>query len=235
VLRLYGVSFVLACLLALGWGAAGAATPKRAVFSVTLTGTLTKDWTVQRSTVDEGECSKTTTTSGRWSFALATTRSSRITIVGPSSAGKPLRITGLLRGIRGTARQTGSTRLAHRGARCVGSPRTTACGPQTRSVGNASLRLTSPRRGIARFSPTRGAAATRSFRATCPEEPEEIRSIRTDLALADAPLDAADVFARDVPRFFITGNTVQDTTIEGEYDGKVTERVRWTLTFTRLR
>jgi hypothetical protein len=43
------------------------------------------------------------------------------------------------------------------------------------------------------------------------------------------------VFDRDVPRFFISGNSRQVTTIEGPYDGRVTERVRWTLTFTRLR
>jgi hypothetical protein len=42
------------------------------------------------------------------------------------------------------------------------------------------------------------------------------------------------VFDRDVPRFFISGNTQQVTTLEGPYDGRVTERVRWTLTFTRV-
>ncbi len=52
--------------------------------------------------------------------------------------------------------------------------------------------------------------------------------------LADAPLSAADVFGRDVPRFYIRGNTTQETTIDGEYDGRVTERARWTLTFTRV-
>ena len=61
-----------------------------------------------------------------------------------------------------------------------------------------------------------------------------MRALRTDLRLADAPLSAADVFSRQVPRFFIGGNTTQETTIEGEYDGKVTEHVRWTLTFTRV-
>ena len=82
----------------------------------------------------------------------------------------------------------------------------------------------------ARASPPRG-----RFRSGCPEEPVDIRAIRTDLALADAPLSSADVFDRDVPHFFVSVNTTQETTIEGDYDGRVTERVRWTLTFTRLR
>ena len=236
MLRLCGVSFMLACLLTLGWGAAGAATPQRAVFSVKLTATLSKDWTVRRATTDEGECDKITTTTGRWTLSLGTTRSSRIVIQGPAAAGKPLRISaGLVRAIAGTARQTGSARLQQRGPRCVSSTTTRACGPQTRSFRIASARLTSRTRGLARFSAMRGASAGRAFRGSCPEQPEEIRAIRTDLALADAPLDVADVFAKDVPRFFISGNTVQETTIEGDYDGKVTERVRWTLTFTRLR
>jgi len=69
---------------------------------------------------------------------------------------------------------------------------------------------------------------------SCPDEPADVRALRTDLRLADAPLSAADVFSRKVPRFFISGNTSQETTIEGEYDGKVREQVRWTLTFTRV-
>ena len=81
----------------------------------------------------------------------------------------------------------------------------------------------------------RGAAAARSFRPDCPEEPADIRAIRTDLAVADAPLSAADAFDRNVPRFFISGNSTLETTLEGDYDGKVTERVRWTLAFVRVR
>jgi hypothetical protein len=61
-----------------------------------------------------------------------------------------------------------------------------------------------------------------------------IRSIRADLPLATGPLDAGDVFDRNVPRWFVTGDTEQVTTIEGDVDGTVTERVRWRLNFTRL-
>ena len=99
----------------------------------------------------------------------------------------------------------------------------------------AWTRITSPRARVARFAGLHGAGAARSLGRTCPEEPEQIRSLRTDLDLADAPLDASDVFARGVTRFFIAGNSAQVTTVDGaDYDGKVTERVRWTLTFTRI-
>jgi hypothetical protein len=231
VLRRVGVLFLGVCVPTLAWGAADAATPKRAVFSVTLTATLTKDWTVSRSTV-EGDCTQTTTSAGHWRMSLATRRPSRL---GFTSAGRgPIRISpAVVQALAGTARQIGSMRTVSRGPGCVGSLRRD-CGPRRATVGNASARLTSPRFGVARFARLQRAASVR-FRGSCPEEPEEVRSIRTDLTLADAPLSASDVLSRDVPRFFISGNTTQETTIEGEYDGKVTERARWTLTFTRVR
>jgi hypothetical protein len=234
VVRRLGVCLVGTCVFLLAWGAAGAATPQRAAFRVTLMATLTKDWTHVRRV--EAECIEVTTHTGHWRLSLATRRPSRIVIARPATRGRPLRLSpAVVSSIAGQARQTGSRRLEVRGARCVREGQLTTCRRQQRSFRSANARLTSPARGKARFAPLKGASAARSFRGTCPEQPPEIRSIRTDLALADAPLAAADVFDRNVPRFFISGNSQQVTTLEGPYDGRVTERVRWTLTFTRLR
>jgi hypothetical protein len=233
VVRRLGVLLVGACVLLSAWGAAGAATPQRAEFRVTLTATLTKDWNHVR--LVQTDCIRATTHIGRWKLSLATRRPSRMVISRPVSATSGLRLgPAVVSSIGGQATQTGSRRVEVSGDRCDRDVRRTVCASQRRSFRGASARLTNPSRGKARFAPLRGAAAARSFRPTCPEEPTEIRSIRTDLALADAPLSAADVFDRDVPRFFISGNTRQVTTLEGPYDGRVTERVRWTLTFTRL-
>jgi hypothetical protein len=234
VVRRFGVILVGTCVLLLAWGAAGAATPQRAEFRVTLTGTLTKDWTHTR--IVQAECNRVTTYGGHWKLKLATRRPSRIVIARAASSRGALRLPrATVTSIAGQATQSGLRRFELRGPRCDREVRRTTCAGQRRSFRGASARLTSPARGKARFAPLRGAAAVRSFRRTCPEEPPEISSIRTDLALADAPLFAADVFDGDVPRFFISGNTQQVTTLEGPYDGRVTERVRWTLTFTRLR
>jgi hypothetical protein len=195
--------------------------------------TLTKDWTHVR--VVEAECIEVTTHTGHWKLSLATRRPSTIVIAGSPTRGRLRLPRAVVSSIAGQATQTGSRRLEVRGARCVRESERTPCPRRQRSFRGANARLTSPARGKARFAPLRGASAARSFRGTCPEQPPEIRSIRTDLALADAPLSTADVFDRDVPRFFISGNSRQVTTIEGPYDGRVTERVRWTLTFTRLR
>jgi hypothetical protein len=231
VVRRVGVFLVGACVLLSAWGAAGAATPQRAEFRVTLTATLTKDWSHVR--LVQTDCIRATTHIGRWKLSLATRRPSRMVISRPVSSALRLG-PAVVSSIAGRATQTGSRREVVSGGPCDRDVRRTSCAVQRRSFRGASARLTNPARGKARFAPLRGAAAARSFRPSCPEEPTEIRSIRTDLALADAPLSAADVFDRDVPRFFISGNTQQVTTLEGPYDGRVTERVRWTLTFTRL-
>jgi hypothetical protein len=233
VLLRLGVSIIVASVL-LAWGAAGAANPRRAAFEVTLTGTLTKEWTVKRTV--EGGCEEVTTNAGHWKVALATRRPSRVVILAPSRRGGPVRITpGVLRSIAGTASQTGTTRVDSRGTRCVRSVQMGTCEAQRRSFRGATVRLTSPIAGRARFARLQRASAVRSFRRTCPEEPADIRNLRTELTLADGVLDASYAFDRDVPRFFSIGNSEQETTIEGEYDGKVTERVRWKVTFTRIR
>lgn len=231
--RRLGLFIALAGVLLSALGAAGAATPQRATFRVTLTGTLTKEWRHVR--VVSTQCNRTTTHTGEWRLTLTTRRPSRLVIARPVRRGGRLRISpATVAAVAGQAQQRGAREVVVSGPRCPRESTSVRCGLQRRSFRGASARLTSPARGRARFAPLRGAAAARSFRRTCPEEPPDIASIRTDLALADAPLSAADVFDRTVPRFFISGNTEQVTTLSGPYTGRVTERVRWTLTFTRL-
>jgi hypothetical protein len=117
---------------------------------------------------------------------------------------------------------------------CKRFSRSVRCEPERRTFSGGSTALTSPRKGVLKLARLRGADAIRSFRSTCLEVPSEIRTIRTDLPLASGPLDAADVFAREVPRWFISGDIEQVTALEGDVEGRVTERVRWTLNFTRL-
>jgi hypothetical protein len=233
VLRFRGVLVLLVCVVAFGWGAAGAATLQRAAFKVKLTGTLTKEWTVRR--IVEGECTEVATHAGQWRMSLGTRRQSRVAFTS-RGRGRGLGISPSLVGaIAGTATQGGSLLLTTGGPACVASIRKVRCALSRADFRGATVRLTTPRAGRARFTMLRGVSAARSFPRACPEEPAEIRALRTDLRLADAPLSAADVFGRNVPRFYIHGNTTQETTIEGEYNGKVAERVRWTLTFTRVR
>lgn len=228
-----GVALGLMGLLILAGGIAHAAKPRQAVFRVALTATLTKNWTFTRVEADPG-CTRTTTGVGRWQTKLATTAATRVRAIGAS--GGRVRFTGAtLRAIAGAATRSGRMTIATRGAPpCDRFARTVRCGAQRRSFRGASVSFGSPRRGVVQFRTLRGATRIRSFDSICPEEPSDIGSIRTDLPLATGPLDTSDVFARDVRRWFVSGDSEQVTTIEGEVPGRVVERVRWTLTFTRI-
>jgi hypothetical protein len=215
-------------------GVAGAATSQRAAFKVKLTGTLTKDWTVTITRTVQDDCTEVTTHTGQWRMTVGTSRQSRIVFTS-RGLGRRLGISpSMVHSIAGSASRGGSVLVTLRGPGCTGSIRKVRCALKRAGFKGASVRLTTPGVGRARFATLGGVAAARSLQGSCPDEPADVRALRTDLRLADAPLSTADVFGRDVPRFFIRGNTTQETTIEGEYDGKVTERVRWTLRFTRV-
>jgi hypothetical protein len=233
-MRPLGVIASIACLALAAGGAAYAARPQQAVFRVSLSATLTKDWTFTRAE-DEGACTRTIRGVGRWQASVSTLRLSRVRAV--AAAGGRVRFLGAnLRMIAGLATQMGRMTVVSRGApACEHPARTTRCNEQRRSFRSGFASFASPRRGVLRLGALRGAAPIRTFSARCPEEPAEIRAVRTDLPQAAGPLDRSDVFARDVRRWFITGDSEQVTTIEGDVDGRVTERVRWTLTFTRVR
>jgi hypothetical protein len=229
-----GVLVLFACLLAMAGGAAYAAKPRQAVFKVTMSAALTKTWMFTRVDSSEVDCVRTTRGVGRWEAKLSTRSAGRVRAIA-AGAGK-VRFSGAtLRTLTGAAARSGSMKITATGQPpCERLSRSARCGPERRTFRGGSAAITSPRKGVLQLGRLRGADPIRSFRSTCLEEPNDIRAIRTDLPLATGPLDAGDVFSRDVRRWFISGDTEQVTSLEGDVEGRVTERVRWTLTFTRL-
>jgi hypothetical protein len=232
LLRL-GVWALCACLLAVAGGSAYAAESREAVFRVTLTGTLTKKWSFARIEESETDCVRTTRGVGRWQTKLSTRAPARMRAIAAGSG--RVRFSGaVVAALAGTASRSGSmTTTAGGPAPCERLSRSVRCGQERRTFRRGSTTVASPRKGILQLGRLRRADSIRSFRSTCLEEPSDIRAVRTDLPPATGPLDSADVFDRNVARWFVTGDTEQVTTIEGDVDGRVTERVRWTLTFTR--
>jgi hypothetical protein len=228
-----GLSALSACLLILAGGTALAAEPQQAVFKVTLTGNLTKDWSFTR-VEEQGNCTRTTRGSGRWQLRLSSRRPGRVRAI--AGVGGRVRFSdATVTAIGGTATRSGTIRVTTAGSPpCERGTRSVRCPRQKRTFTRGSSSLRSPRKGFLRLTSLRGASAARSFPSGCLDEPTDIRAIRTDLPLATGPLDAGDVFGRDISRFFVTGNTEQVTTLDGDVTGRVTERVRWTLVFTRL-
>jgi hypothetical protein len=223
---------LLVSVLVLAAGTAHAAQRDDASFKVTLTATLTKKWTFTR-VEEDGDCARTTRGSGRWDVRLSSRRAATVRAV--EAAGGNVRFSGaVVRGLAGTASQTGSYTTTSTGApSCERVARSVRCARERRSFRGAAAPFVSPRRRVLRFGRLRGAAGIR-FQSRCLDVPHDIREISTDLPLAPGPLDRADVFGRNVPRWFVTGDTEQVTTIEGDITGRVTERVRWTLNFKRL-
>jgi hypothetical protein len=231
--RKFGVFLVVAFLLACASTTALAAKPKQARFRVTLTGTLTKTWAYTHSEGEPG-CILTTRGSGKWEAKVSTRQATRIRIV--AVRGGKLRFSGSpIRTVAGTTTRSGTHSVTGQGSpNCERQSKTARCAGVRRSFRGGSSGLVNPRRGVLQLGRLRTATAIRSFSPPCPEEPSEIRSIQTDLTLATGPIAAADVFSRDVPRFFVSGDSEQETALSGDIDGTVTERVRWTVTFTRL-
>jgi hypothetical protein len=230
-LRVGSVSLV-ASVLVLATGTAHAAQSSDARFKVTLTATLTKQWTFTR--VDEAAgCTRTTRGAGRWHATVATRRAATVRAI--AAGGGKVRFSGaVLRSLAGTASQSGSFTTKSTGdPSCERVARSVRCARERRSFRGASTSFASPRRSVLRLGRLRGDGGLR-FQSRCLDVPLDIREVRTDLPLAPGPLDAADVFARNVPRWFVTGDTEQVTTIEGDVTGRVTERVRWTLNFKRI-
>jgi hypothetical protein len=222
------------CLLVLAVGTAHAAEPKQAVFRVTLTANLTKEWTFTRVEEEEDRnCTRTTRGTGRWQAKLAARRPSRLRVTAVG-VGK-VRFSRAVGALAGTAVQSGRMTVTGGGdPLCDRRSRSVRCAAQRRSFTGASSVVRNPRKGVVQLGSLRGAGAARAFPSECLEGAADIRAIRTDLPLARAPLETSDVFGRNIPRFFTSGEAEQVTTLEGEVEGRVTERVRWTLVFTRL-
>jgi hypothetical protein len=233
LLRL-GVWTLLACLLAVAGSSAYAAEQKQSVFKVTLTATLTKEWTFTQVEESETDCVRTTRGVGRWQAKLSARTPARMRAI--AAANGRVRFSGaVVAALAGAATRSGSmTTTAGGPAPCERLSRSVRCGQERRTFRRVSTSVANPRRGILQLGRLRGADSIRSFRSTCLEEPSDIRAIRTDLPLATGPLDSRDVLDPNVPRWFVTGDTEQVTTLEGDVDGRVTERVRWTLNFSRL-
>ena len=230
-LRVGSLSLV-ASLFMLAVGTAHAAQRDEARFNVTLTATLTKEWKFTR-VEEEAGCTRTTRGSGRWQTTLATRRAATVRAI--SQTGGRVRFSGaVLRALTGKASQVGSfTTQATGEPSCERVARSVRCPREGRGFRGASASFASPRSRVLQFGRLRGADSIR-FRSNCLDVPLDIRNLKTDLTLAPGPLDARDVFSRNVPRWFVTGDTEQVTTIEGDVTGRVTERVRWTLNFRRI-
>jgi len=213
---------VIAALLALQ--AAAASQTSRASFLVSLSGTVTKQWTYTATAQTPEGCTVRTTF-----------RSSDNSVVRTSRNGKSLvRFSGYVRALRETIQQSGTktTKATTEKSPCDTTPHRLVCRLMTRSRSNRALQLVSRRAHHVTFKPATGLVPSEFFN-TCPGEPTAVRGIAGGLDLAAAKLSEADLFERAVGGMTLQGSS-EVTTQALNGSAKVVQRVEWRLTLRRL-
>jgi hypothetical protein len=218
------------CMSALAFAAGVDARPsaQRATFRVTLTAQITKRWDYV-TTRQEGDCTVSTRVQGKRTVTL---RSARPTIVRATSTAGRLRFNpAVVRWVTARASQGGAVTRTERGLGCTAVTRTD-CVPLRRTLANQALSFFRSRRNEISFRRTRDFAA--GFPSSCPPQAAEVRAERTGLHEAEGELSERDLFRRGI-RFQTASGLFEETTdLEGELEGRIVERVSWSLTFRRV-
>jgi hypothetical protein len=221
---------VIAALVALR--VAAASQTSRASFLVSVSGTVTKQWTYTATAQTPEGCTVRTTGTGT---RKVTFRSADNSVVRTTRSGKGLvRFSGGVRALRETIQQSGTktTKATTEKSPCDTTPHKLVCKLITRSRSNRALQLVSRRAHHVTFKPTTGLVPAEFFN-TCPGEPTAVRGIAGGLDLAGAKLSETDLFDRAVGGMTLEGSSeVTTQTLNGS--AKVIQRVNWRLTLRRL-
>ena len=215
-----------ACALVLATGVDARPAAQQSTFRVTLNGQLTKTW--DYTTVrQEGECTVTTRVRGTRRVVLASTRPTINSVT--SSLGRIRFSPALVRSVRVQITQGGSVSVGERGPGC--GPATQRDCARTQRTLSQTLRFfrSRPREISFRRTPDY------TFTTTCPPEAAEVRTERPGLHEAQGRLSERDLFTRRLRSHTVSGAFEEETEILGDVTGTVLERVRWTLTFVRVR
>jgi hypothetical protein len=226
--RIGALATLAACACALALAVVADARPNaRASFRVTLTAQLTKTWDYV-SAGQDGDCTVSTHVVGTRTITLRSSRPTIVTAIG--SPGRMRFTPALLRSVTARTTQDGTVTVTQRGLGCVGRMHTD-CTRQSRTLSNQTLRFFRSRPGEISFRRSRdyGAGLSR----TCPPEDPEVQAERPGIHEAQGDLSERQLFDRGFRSQAVSGSFVEETDIDGGPDGKVVERVSWTLRFVR--
>jgi hypothetical protein len=225
-----GALATLTCACALVLGAAVEARPTlQATFRVTVTAQVTKTWDYTVAS-QAGDCTTSTHVKGSRVFTL---RSSRPTIVTATGAPGRVRFTpALVRSVTARTTQGGEVTVTQRGLGCTGRTHT-ICTTLRRTLTNQTLRFFRSRPGEISFRRSRDFGS--GLPRTCPPEHSEVQAERPGIHEAQGRLAERQLFDRRIRSQSATGSFEEVTEIEGNPDGRVVERVTWTLRLVRVR
>ena len=197
----------------------------RATFRVTLTAKLTKSWNYVL-TRDVGECTTVTYVLGTRTITLRSLRPTSVTATG--SPGRARFVPAVVGAIRSQATQSGSVTVTRPGC---GGPSRDDCAVGRRTLSNQAVQFYRTRPGELSFRRTRDFGAGLS--TTCPSQHPLVLVEQPALREAEGDINERQLFDADIRSQMVTGSFEEETDLEGNPDGKVVERVTWTLRFVR--
>lgn len=221
-------STLLVCLLANLVGTAqGAAQTRQVAYRVTLEATVMKDWnTVTETTVDG--CPASQRSVGRRTVTLRSTRPTTVLVT--IGNGQVSYSPAVVQSVRVALAQTGS-RTTSVGAPCAARTTHSRCARMQRAVSGSTFGFFRSARNEISFRNSR----LPEFSRGCPREPSNVRGIRPGLRVAQGEISEMALMNPRAPTQTAIGTATVETDFDGEVTGRVVERVRWALTFTRKR
>jgi hypothetical protein len=216
---------VLSLLGALTSPARDTAAARRAVLKVTLGATVTKRWNTVTHTTLNG-CDVSIRSIG---MRKATLRSKRPTkVVVTSGAGRVSYAPAAARLV--TVEVTGSgEQTTTYDPPCQQPVEHVACARAHRHVSGAVFRFFRSKRNEISFRHARLPAVSGS----CPSQSAILRTIVPGLHQAEGEISERELTNPRVARQTAIASADVETDLDGDEEGRVTERVRWTLAFTR--
>jgi hypothetical protein len=215
--------FALTCLIAIIAGSADAARPTRATFGVTLRATITKDWNTVSESTEEG-CTVVRRSIGHRTVTLRSARPTRVVV--SFQSGKAVFSPSAVRFVTVRVAQSGENRN-RRELPCGSGTERVRCRPASRRMSGGSFRFARSGRNEISFQAARLPGAGTS----CPREPAAVRAIKPGLRDAEGEISEIDLTGGASQTAFASAEATTD--LEGPDAGRVVERVRWSLTFTR--
>jgi hypothetical protein len=216
---------VLSLLAALAAPARDTASTRRAVLKVTLRASVTKSWnTVTHTTLDG--CDVSIRSIGVRKASLRSTRPTKVVVTsrGLSVSYTPATVGFVTVDVTGSGEQTTTYESP-----CRQPPEHVACARVRRRVSGAAFRFFRSKRNEISFRRARLPGVSGS----CPRQSATLRAIMPGLHQAEGRLSEAELTNPRVAGQTAIAEAVIESDLDGDEEGRATERVRWTLSFGR--
>lgn len=219
------ISAFVCLLAALAAAARDAAPTKRAGVRVSLRATVTKTWnTVTDTTL--GGCDVSIHSIGSRKVVLKSVRRTNVAVT--AAGGRVSYSPAAIRFVRLDVSGSGSETTKFK-APCMEHTVRSDCPRARRVIKGATFRFFRSRRNEISFRATR----LPDVAGTCPWQSAQVRAIKPGLQQAQGELSEGALTDPRVPGQTALASADVDSDFDGDEVGHATERVRWSLTFTR--